>query len=381
MGISRSKVVHRDTYPQIKKSGLSIPNVTCILSSESIPADYPKISDAGYPDVFIIPEADTWHLCPWSGSKSGRKIAQVFGEMHQKDKNSTPCGFDPRVVCKKLLGSLEKEFGLSLYSALEYEFAMAKDGKPVTSKMHIYSPVGLKATEDFCFEVSDRLEKAGVLLETIMHEHGQGQLELTMKPYWGIKAADHALMYKQCVKETAIDLGFRATFMCNPWLAVQSGGHYNFSLWNKSGTNVFTDDSDSDGLSDLAKNWIAGVLEHAPAITALVCHTNNCYNRFYEGGFAPYHICYAEENRSSLVRVKRSESSGTYLEYRGGGAAANPYLVLSAVLAAGIDGLRKNLTVSSVQIANKSHENLKTETRYNTTNRSVFFMIFSKLII
>ena len=177
-----------------------------------------------------------------------------------------------------------------------------------------------------------------------MSEHGDGQLELTMEPSWGVKAADDAFIYKQCAKETAIDHGIMATFMCNPWLQVQNGGHYNFSAW-KDGVSVFTDNSDPDGLSEIGKNWVAGLMEHAPALTALVCHTNNCYSRFFEGGFAPYHICYAVENRSAMVRIKRAESSGTHLEFRLPGAAANPYIVVLATVAAGLDGLRRKLKV------------------------------------
>ncbi|XP_075262171.1 glutamine synthetase-like isoform X2 [Convolutriloba macropyga] len=295
---------------------------------------------------------DSWHLCPWSGTKSSRKVAQIICEMKEKDKDFTPCGFDARYVCRKLLNELKSGFGLDLFSALEYEFAVGKNGKPATSGYNIYSPVIMKTTEDFCFDMCDRLGKAGISLETMMTEHGDGQLELTMKPAWGVKAADRAFIYKQCAKETAIDHGMMATFMCNPWLKVQCGGHYNFSLW-KDGVSVFTDNSDPDGLSNIAKHWIAGIMEHAQAITALVCPTNNCYNRFFEGGFAPYHICYAVENRISFIRVKRSESSGTHLEFRSAGSAANPYLVMVAMVAAGLDGLRRKLNPPPAGFSNE----------------------------
>ena len=150
---------------------------------------------------------------------------------------------------------------------------------------------------------------------------------------------------KHCVKETAPDLDMNATFLSNPWGSVQSGGHLNFSLW-KDGLNIFSDPGDPDGLSETAKNFLAGLLNNAPAITALICPTNNCYDRFYDGGFAPNNLSYGTENRSCCVRVKHSPSSGTYMEFRSPGAAANPYLVMAGVLAAGLDGLRNKIQVS-----------------------------------
>ncbi|XP_075258089.1 glutamine synthetase-like isoform X2 [Convolutriloba macropyga] len=342
-GVPRAKTVPRRNYNRLSKPGaIGLPNCLCVMSTTSLLTYYSIANDDGFPDCYAVPDLDTWHLCQWSGSKSGRKVASVLCEMKEKDKELTPCGFDTRYISRKLVKELEIEFGLKLYSALEYEFGVGKGGKPLTAGLSIYVPIFMKEAEDFCYDVSDRLEAAGVYLETLMSEHGDGQLELTMEPSWGVKAADDAFIYKQCAKETAIDHGIMATFMCNPWLQVQNGGHYNFSAW-KDGVSVFTDNSDPDGLSEIGKNWVAGLMEHAPALTALVCHTNNCYSRFFEGGFAPYHICYAVENRSAMVRIKRAESSGTHLEFRLPGAAANPYIVVLATVAAGLDGLRRKL--------------------------------------
>ena len=135
--------------------------------------------------------------------------------------------------------------------------------------------------------------------------------------------------------------------MSNPWGTVQNGGHYNFSLW-KSGQNALSDKSAENGLSELGKFWIAGIMEHAGALTAIGCQTNNCYRRFYVGGFAPIYVCYAREHRMCMLRIKESQSSGTFFEFRLSGAPANPYLLVAAILAAGMDGLRKRIQVSNV---------------------------------
>ena len=351
MGVVRSKVVANHAYEKAVKSGIGMCEATALLDASSDPTPFPRFTNNGYPDCLMIPEADTLHDCPWSGKKSGRKIGEVFCQLHTKNAVKTPSLFDVRYIAKRLLSTLESEFGLKLLSAFEYEFVLGKDRKPAHEGIHIFSSVVLKAYEDVCYEISDRLKAAGVMTEAINVELGAGQYEITMEPVMGIDGADNAFIYKDCVKETAIDYGLEASFMCNPWGDVQTGGHYNFSLWDAKGQeqhSSLTDVSDADMLSDTAKHWIAGVLQHAPALCALVCQTNNCFNRFYEGGFAPFNICYATEHRYAMLRVKQSGSSGCYLEYRTSGSAANPYLVMSAIVAAGMDGLRNKMQVKKL---------------------------------
>ena len=181
-------------------------------------------------------------------------------------------------------------------------------------------------------------------IESIHSEAFDGQIEMTMQPKYGIGSADDACLHKDCVKSTAFEYGYEATYICCPSEGVFNGGHFNFSLW-KDGQNALTDGSDQVALSELAKYWISGIMEHAAGITALICPNNNSYRRFCGVASAQAEICYSRESRSAMLRIKETSDVQTYLEFRSPGASANPYLVLSAVLAAGMDGLRQQRLV------------------------------------
>ena len=156
-GVPRAKTVPRRNYNRLSKPGaIGLPNCLCVMSTTSLLTYYSIANDDGFPDCYAVPDLDTWHLCQWSGSKSGRKVASVLCEMKEKDKELTPCGFDTRYISRKLVKELEIEFGLKLYSALEYEFGVGKGGKPLTAGLSIYVPIFMKEAEDFCYDVSDR---------------------------------------------------------------------------------------------------------------------------------------------------------------------------------------------------------------------------------
>ncbi|XP_063726767.1 glutamine synthetase-like [Symsagittifera roscoffensis] len=343
MGIPRCKVITREALSSMVGCGIGMCSLACVFDASTTPANYPKIADRGYPDVFAVPDWGSWHFAPWSGSDTGSSVAEVMVELHEKDEASTPCGFDVRHVCSTMVDRLKSEFGLELYSALEYEFVVLKDRQKMNEGPHIYSPVRMKKMEKLCFTATERLKKAGIIVEAMNPEFGPGQYEMTMQPAMGVKGADNALMFKQCIRETAMDHDLWVTFMSCPFPSLQNGGHFNFSLWDKDKNNKLHDDQDPDKLSHVGKHWIAGLLKHAPALTAFACQTNNCYNRFFEGGFAAFNICYGHEHRGCMLRVKKSKTTNTFLEFRSPGSAANPYLVMAAVVAAGMDGLRNKL--------------------------------------
>ena len=163
-----------------------------------------------------------------------------------------------------------------------------------------------------------------------------------MEPKFGVAAADHACVFKDCVKSTALDKGYTATFMCNPVDKTNNGFHLNFSIW-KDGKNLFTDENDPEGLSTLGKYWLAGLMKHAKAVGAIICPHNISFTRLHNMDLN--NICYGKGKRKTMLRVTENPNSDTYVEFRSPGASANPYLVMSVVLAAGMDGLREKKMV------------------------------------
>jgi glutamine synthetase len=150
------------------------------------------------------------------------------------------------------------------------------------------------------------------------------------------------------VKEIASLHGVHATFMPKPLEAVQgSGMHLHLSLF-KGDTNAFHSDDDKYNLSDTARSFMAGLLRHAPEITAVTNQTVNSYKRLVPGFEAPVHISWARNNRSGLIRVpmpKRGSELATRIEYRSPDPTCNPYLAFSVILAAGLRGIAQGYTL------------------------------------
>ena len=347
MGIPRCKLVPVNRILAFLRSGnLGFCSFGVISDASSNPVYFKKLMEAGDPDFSAAPQLETLHLCEWSGGETGHKVAQIICHLVPKTVCNELTIYDSRCICARLVHELETTFSLQMWSSLEYEFVLAtKNRTPVFNGKHIFSSLVGKQMEPFLFTVANRLQSAGVEVETMHSQFGSGQFEITTVPNFGEKAADTAFLLKQCVKETAVELGFEASFMCNPWEDVRSGCHFNFSVW-KGQCNIFTNEESSEGLSDEARFWIAGIFEHIDAITALVCPTNNCFNGFVDGGVAPFNICFDVENRDCCIRVKRSPSTGSFMEFRTPSSAANPYIVVAAVIAAGLEGLRRKLEVS-----------------------------------
>jgi len=193
--------------------------------------------------------------------------------------------------------------------------------------------------------LSKDLEEAGVTVETLQTEVGKGQMEIVLKPEFGINGPDNCFKFRTCVKESLTSPGreWEATFMARPIEdTIGSSGHYNHSLW-KDGKDLMWDADTPSNLSEIAESWLAGLLLHAPALSALCCPTVNCWRRLHQA-FTPSSISWGKENRLCMVRVKtEGADGGTWLESRLGSAAMNPYLGLAGMIAAGMDGLRKNL--------------------------------------
>ncbi|MEX0863625.1 MAG: type I glutamate--ammonia ligase [Acidimicrobiia bacterium] len=200
--------------------------------------------------------------------------------------------------------------------------------------------------QDLRSEMTHNLEAAGIRIEVQHHEVGtSGQAEIDMRYDTLLRTADNVTLYKYIVKNTAWQAGKSVTFMPKPIFEDNgSGMHTHQSLW-KDGEALFFDESGYAGLSDMARWYIGGLLEHAPAILAFAAPTTNSYHRLVPGYEAPVNLVYSSRNRSAAIRIPQySQAPGAKrLEFRCPDPACNPYLAFSAMLMAGLDGVQRRV--------------------------------------
>ena len=181
-------------------------------------------------------------------------------------------------------------------------------------------------------------------MEYSFHEDSASQHEIDLRYTETLDMADNIMTLRLVVRKIALDQGIHATFMPKPLDDGQgSGMHTHLSLFNGD-TNVFHDADDELGMSQTARHFMAGVLHHAPEMTAVTNQLVNSYKRMVAGYESPMYVSWASNNRSALVRVpvhKRGKSSSARIEYRALDSAANPYLAYSVLLAAGLRGIEK----------------------------------------
>lgn len=182
-------------------------------------------------------------------------------------------------------------------------------------------------------EIMTTAERVGLPLESVNTEYDAGQFELTLHYDHALKALDDAFLFKQMARELAMARGLMLTFLGKPIDdAGGSGLHLNLSLNDETGGNAMTDPDGEHGLSDLARQCLAGMLAHHEGMTALCCPTVNAYKRIRPAEFIPYWANWGLDHRGTTIRVPPHRGAGTRLEHRLSDGAANPYTAAAAVL-------------------------------------------------
>ena len=298
-------------------------------------------------DMYLYPDLDTFEIFPWRPQQG--KVARLICDVYCPD--GSPFEGDPRYVLKKVLREAES-MGYRFNVGPECEFFLFhtdEQGRPTTAthEMAGYFDVGpIDLAENVRRDIVLNLEDMGFDIESSHHEIAPAQHEVDFLYESGLKAADNILTFKMAVKTIAKRHGLHATFMPKPKAGVNgSGMHINMSLEDLSGKNLSADDSDERGLSKLAYQFLAGILYHIKSMTILTNPLVNSYKRLIPGYDAPTNIAWSTaSNRGQLIRLPSSRGSNTRIELRSPDSAMNPYLALAACLAAGLDGIKKEMT-------------------------------------
>lgn len=296
-------------------------------------------------DMLAKPDPSTFAILPWRGEAHG--VARLFCDILMPD--GSPSYADPRYVLKRTLIKAADQ-GFSFYTHPEVEFYLLKNGpgqgsapEPVDRYGYFdNAPHGI--AHDFRRQAITTLEAMGISVEYSHHEGGPGQQEIDLRYADALTTADNLMTFRLVVQEVAMEQGLYATFMPKPFRDEPgSGMHTHLSLF-EGDRNAFHEAGADYQLSKVARSFIAGLLVHAPEITAVTNQWVNSYKRLAGGGEAPAWICWGHNNRSALIRVpmyKPSKGNSTRIEYRAMDSAVNPYLAYSVLLAAGLKGIEE----------------------------------------
>ncbi|MDQ0270126.1 type I glutamate--ammonia ligase [Cytobacillus purgationiresistens] len=297
-------------------------------------------------DMYLYPDLNTWVVFPWTAEKG--KVARLICDIYSPD--GTPFDGDPRNNLRRILKEM-KDLGFTDFNlGPEPEFFLFKldlQGNPTLELNDNGGYFDLAPTdlgENCRRDIVLELEEMGFEIEASHHEVAPGQHEIDFKYADALTACDQIQTFKLVVKTIARKHGLHATFMPKPLFGVNgSGMHCNVSLFN-NGVNAFFDKKGDLELSETARNFIAGIIKHAPSFTAVTNPTVNSFKRLVPGYEAPCYVAWSARNRSPLIRIPASRGISTRVEVRSVDPAANPYLAMAVLLSAGLDGVKNNLT-------------------------------------
>ncbi|MFB6151729.1 MAG: type I glutamate--ammonia ligase [Haloarculaceae archaeon] len=302
-------------------------------------------------DMRLVPDPSTFAILPWRDRDDleGGKSARLICDVHDTSTGEPFVG-DPRQILKDALARAE-DLGYTVNAGPEPEFFLFEEDEDGDARTE-YSDTGGYfdlAPKDLATDVRRDiiygLEDMGLDVEASHHEVAQSQHEIDFKYDDVLTTADNVATFRSVVRAIAAQHDLHATFMPKPIPRINgSGMHTHLSLFTEDGENAFHDDDDEFNLSDTAKQFLAGVLEHAPAITAVANPTVNSYKRLVPGYEAPVYIAWSDVNRSALVRKPAARvPAASRIELRSPDPSCNPYLAFAAMIHAGLDGIENDL--------------------------------------
>lgn len=337
-GTSRSKLVPIEHAADYAERGLNMYGGAGVLDTRSdVVAGSLYNEEVAYGDQRLFPDPATAAIVPWVEG-TGRFICDSCWD------DGRPLAALPRHVARQVV-ERARELGFEPLFGFEPEFYLLDpvSRRPLFAGQHIFNTVR-NTYVAFIQELVEQLQALGLSIITANCEYAGSQWEINFTPASGMAGPDAAFTFKNAVKELAHLRGYCATFMSKPFAdSAGSGCHVHVSLRDGDGRNLFGDESDPDGISRLARQFIAGQLKYARSVYALLAPTVNCLKRRRPHTFSPTNVSWGLEDRSALVRVKGGSIASRHVEHRAPTALTNPYLAAAAVLGAGLLGIEQEL--------------------------------------
>ncbi len=342
-GICRGKDIPLSAFPHVSDDGIGF--VAAIMT---IDLRHHVVSgfEEGFPDLIARPDLNTLVPLPWQPD-----VVACLVDL-EDPVTRTPSALDSRGALKRVLANFS-DLGVVPIVAPEFEFYLCERDPQAPNGYRPYA-----SQDSGAYTVGDVADPKGTLsrmldaaveldLDAIAaaHEYGRAQFEINLSHGPALHSADRAFRYKAMVKEMAARDGLLATFMGKPFNDDEGSGlHLHISFSDADGNNACDGGAgEPHGLSPLARHFMAGVLEHGPGMMVFFNPTVNAYRRISAEALVPTRVCWGHDHRMTLIRVPKERGSATRLEIRLGDGTANPYLAYTAALAAGLDGIRREL--------------------------------------
>ncbi len=295
-------------------------------------------------DMILLPDPSTFRVFPWEDRRG--KVARMICDVCLPD--GSPFSGCPRTALKKVVKEAA-DMGYKLLVGTEVEFFLflrGEDGR-ATNITHdaggYFDLAPIDRGEEARRDMVSAMERIGFRIEGAHHEVAPGQHEIDFKPVDAVEAGDNIITCRFLVRKIAMDNDLHATFMPKPYFGQNGSGLHFYQALFQDDQNAFTDSESEHHISSIGLNYIGGILAHARGMVVISNPLVNSYKRLTPDFEAPTHVAWSEVNRNPLVRLSRRRGDGTFAEYRLPDPACNPYLSLAAILAAGLEGIRKKL--------------------------------------
>jgi len=342
-GIVRGKVVPVDRLADRLRAGIGL--TVAMQAMNSLDQLQPVEGMGPVGEVRLVPDLDTFAVAPYAPGS-----AVLLVDMVDLDRRSYPAC--PRGFLQRMASRLDDR-GWELRAAVENEFSLARPGDdgpvPLDGSL-CFSTVGMTSAHEVADAIVTALSSQGIQVEQYYPELGHGQQELSVAPRPTVAAADTQVLVRETIRGVTAGFGLVASMAPKPWPDVAgNGAHIHFSLWEGE-RNIFHDPAGRFGLSRLAERFIAGILAHVPGLLGLTAPSVNSYQRLLPQHWSSAFTCWGPDNREATVRVPSTfwgaEEASTNLELKPVDASSNPYLAFGGLIAAGLDGIDRELEPS-----------------------------------
>jgi glutamine synthetase len=350
-GVIRGKLAHIDSLITRIETGIGL---TVAMQAMNMLDQLQPVEGMGpVGEVRLLPDLESFVVLPYAPNSAAMMCDMLTLERQ-------PWGACPRSFLKRMIARAAKQ-GFTIQAAFENEFSLlgpVGDSCPTGDSQVNYVPIdtglcfssiSMAAGAEVMDDIIATLEEQGIAIDAYYPELGHGQHELPIQHAAALRAADNQIWFRETVRNVARQHGLLASLAPKP-LPEQAGNssHIHCSLWDLVGeTNLFHDPDDSYQLSKLGYHFIAGVLDHVPALLALTAPSFNSYRRLQPHFWSSAYTCWGPDNREASVRVASGlwdrEAASVNLELKASDSSSNPYLALGGLIAAGLDGLAREL--------------------------------------
>ncbi|KAM6942390.1 lengsin [Lycodopsis pacificus] len=339
-GVSRSKTVPVRFFHEKAVYGVPMPRSYLELTLSPNSNEVDNASTANFSsDVLLIPDLSTFRVLPWA-EQTARVVCDPC------TVTGSPLRTSPRLIAKQLLGQLQS-LGFSLHSSFTYECCVLGSPDRIGPKTLLFPATTLLGNHDLPFfqQLVESMYCMGADIDSIASASGPGQMEINLRPEFGIAAADSAFTFRTGIKEMARKHSYIASFFTDDGL--YNAGVLSHSLWDANGRrSLFLSGEKAGELSEIGRKWLAGLLTHSAALSCLMSPGLSCRSHMAKTIKDPKRMLYATcgcNDNSSSFNIKCHGGRETHIDNKLGSAMANPYIVLAATVAAGLDGIRRNL--------------------------------------